>query len=50
MVDQFDNDDEDQDMCYDAVLRYADKGTGTFHNFKLLPANPIPPRRWSRSW
>ena len=39
----FDNDDEDQDMCYDAVLRYADKGTGTFHNFKLLPANPIPP-------
>ena len=39
---QFDNDDEDQDMHYDAVLRYADEDAGTFHDFKL-PANTIPP-------
>ena len=39
---EFDNDDEDQHMRYDAVLRYADADAGTFHNFKL-PANPIPP-------
>ena len=42
MVDWVDNKDEDQFMRYDCVLRYADKDTGTFHNFKL-PANPIPP-------
>ena len=34
---QFDNNDEDQDMRYDAV---ADEEAGTFRNFKL-PANPI---------
>ena len=39
---QFDNDDEDQDMRYDAVLRYTDEDAGTFHDFKL-PANPVPP-------
>ena len=37
-----DNDDEDQDMRYDYVVKYADKDAGTFCNFKLL-ANPIPP-------
>ena len=31
-------------MCYDCVLRYADEGTSTFHDFKL-PANPfLPPQ------
>ena len=30
-------------MRYDCVLRYADKDTGTFHNFKLPANNPIPP-------
>ena len=40
----FDNDDDDQyNMRYDAVLRYADEDTGTFHAFKL-PAIPIPPQ------
>ena len=37
---QFDNNDEDQGMCYDAVIKYADEEAGTFRNFKL-PANPI---------
>ena len=39
---EFDNDDEDQDMRYDCVVKYADEDAGTFCNFKL-PANPIPP-------
>ena len=39
---EFDNDDEDQYIRYDAVLRFADKNAGTFHDFKL-PAIPIPP-------
>ena len=39
---EFDNDDDDQYMRYDAVLRYADEDAGTFHDFKL-PAIPIPP-------
>ena len=39
---QFDNDDEDQYMRYDAVLRFADNNAETFHDFKL-PAIPIPP-------
>ena len=28
--DQFDNDDEDSYMRYDAVLKFADKGAETF--------------------
>ena len=39
---EFDNDDDDQYMRYDAVLRFADEGTDTFHDYKL-PAIPIPP-------
>ena len=39
---QFDNDDEDQYIRYDAVLRFADNNAETFHDFKL-PAIPIPP-------
>ena len=40
---QFDNnDDEDQFMRYDAVLRFADESADTFHDYKL-PAIPIPP-------
>ena len=39
---QFDNDDDDQYMRYDAVLRFADEGADTFHDYKL-PAIPIPP-------
>ena len=39
---EFDNDDEDQCMRYDAVLRFADEGADTFHDYKL-PAIPIPP-------
>ena len=39
---EFDNDDDDQYMRYDAVLRFADEGADTFHNYKL-PAIPIPP-------
>jgi len=39
---QFDNGDEDQYMRYDAVLRFADEGADTFHDYKL-PAIPIPP-------
>ena len=36
------DDDEDQYMRYDAVLRFADNNAETFHDFKL-PAIPIPP-------
>ena len=39
---EFDNDDDDQYMRYDAVLRFADEGACTFHYYKL-PAIPIPP-------
>ena len=38
---EFDNDDDDQYMRYDAVLRFADEDAGTFLDFKL-PAIPIP--------
>ena len=38
---EFVNDDEDQDMQYDCVVKYADKDA-FFWNFKL-PVNPIPP-------
>ena len=39
---QFDNDDEDQFMRYDAVIKFADEGVDTFHNYRL-PAVPITP-------
>ena len=40
---QFDNnDDEDQFMRYDAVLKFADEGAETFHDYRL-PASPITP-------
>ena len=39
---EFDNDDDDQYMRYDAVLQFADEGACTFHDYKL-PAIPIPP-------
>lgn len=39
---EFDNDDDDQYMQYDCVVKYTDKGTGTFHKLKL-PASPIAP-------
>ena len=39
---EFDNDDEDQDMRYDCVLKYAYEDAGTFHNCRLQ-ADPIPP-------
>jgi len=38
----FDNDDDDQHMCYDAVVRYADEDANIFPNFRLQ-TNPIPP-------
>ena len=38
-----DNDDDDQYMRFDAVLRFADEDAGTFHDFNL-PAIPIPPK------
>ena len=42
---QFDNDDdEDQFMQYDAVLKFADEDAGTFGTFRLpLPATPVSP-------
>ena len=39
---QFDNGDEDQYMRYDAVLKFADEGAETFHDYRL-PASPITP-------
>ena len=39
---EFDNDDEDQDVQYDCVVKYADNDASTFGNFRL-PATPIPP-------
>jgi hypothetical protein len=39
---RFDNDDEDQFMRYDAVIKFADEGADTFHNYRL-PAVPITP-------
>ena len=40
---QFDNgDDEDSYMRYDAVLKFADEGAETFHDYRL-PAVPITP-------
>ena len=41
---QFDcQDDEDQLMRYNCVLKYADKDATTFFCSFNLPANPIPP-------
>ena len=37
---QFDIGDEDQYMRYDAVLKFADEGAETFHDYRL-PASPI---------
>ena len=39
---QFDNDEDDQHMRYDCVVKYADKDASTFGNFRL-PAAPVPP-------
>ena len=39
---EFDNDDDDQYMRYDAVIKFADKDAGTFRDYRL-PATPIPP-------
>ena len=40
---QFDNDDdEDQFMQYDAVLKFADEDAGTFGTFRL-PVTPVSP-------
>ena len=43
---EFDNDDKDQHMRYDAVVRYADKDANTFPNFGL-PTRPIPLKKQS---
>ena len=39
---QFDNNDNVQHMCYDTVIKYADKDAGTFCDYRL-PKNPITP-------
>ena len=40
---QFDNDDEDQQhMRYDVVIKFADKDAGMFGTFRL-PVTPVPP-------
>ena len=39
---QFDNNDNVQHMCYDTVIKYADKDAGTFRDYRL-PKNPITP-------
>ena len=39
---QFDNNDEDQHMHYDAVLKFVDEDAGTFDNVRL-PTKPVPP-------
>ena len=33
---EFDNNDEDQFMRYDCVVKYADKGASTFDDFKII--------------
>ena len=30
-------------MCYNCVVKSADKDAGTFGDFRLLPATPVPP-------
>ena len=36
---QFDNGDEDQYMRYDAVLKFADEGAETFHDYTTSESN-----------